>query len=140
MKSSLTHKYQERPYKCLNDIFLDNRAKRVSDDKWLELSFEMVEISRVSPSTEAAHEKVLNDLIAQIIEIANIRTSSGHSTEVMAKIIATLRGMRVFLLVCLARSGQLQSFSSSLHEFALEADRALQKIAAESGHVSIDSK
>lgn len=120
----------EDPHEAIQMLechFLDERAKRVNDDVWMELSFELVKSSRAAMNREITFEKVLNDLYAQISELADIRTGSGHSADVMAKLIAAVRNVEPFSLVCRNPPRQLQALISALRSCALEADRAALK-------------
>lgn len=79
---------------------LDNTAKRVSYNLWMELLFDMFEMSRALRNEEVTHEKVLNDLRTEISELANIRPGSENSADVMIKTVAAVQGIEAFSLIC----------------------------------------
>lgn len=60
----------------------------------------MVKMSHTTRNVEVTHEKGLNDLTTQTPELADIRTRPGHSDDVMAEAIATVRGIKAFTMVC----------------------------------------
>jgi len=104
--------------------FLDDRAKRVNDEVWLELTFKFVKSKRIMLNKEVSHESVLNDLLNQVSELADMRTGSGSEADVMAKTISAVREVDAFSHVCRNPPKGLQALNSALRSCALEADRA----------------
>lgn len=92
-------KNRDEALRMLEDRFLDDRAKRVNDDVYPGLSFALFKLKIVSRKDEVTHEKILNEIYSQISELADIRTVSGHSSDVMAKNFASVRGVKAFELV-----------------------------------------
>lgn len=57
------------------------------------------------------HEKVLNELFTHMHELADIRTGSGSSSDVMSKTIAAVWGVEAFLLVYRNHPKELQKLN-----------------------------
>lgn len=83
----------------LEDQLLHNCAKRVNDDVWLELSFDLIKVGRVSNSDEVTHKNILSELCTPLSELDDIRTGLGHSSVVIARTIVAIRGVEAFGLV-----------------------------------------
>lgn len=65
---------------------------------------------------------MLNDLLIQILELADIITGYGHSADVMAKTISAVRDVKAFDHLCRNPPRGLQELNSALRSCALEAD------------------
>lgn len=63
--------------------FLNERTKRVNDDIFAELSFELVKSSRISRSLDRTYEVVLNALKTQILRLVDVQTLFGDQSEIM---------------------------------------------------------
>lgn len=87
--------------------FLDNHAKRVNDDVWLELSFDLLKLKRAANNENIAHEKILNESYTQISELTNIGSGSDNLSDVMARTVTAVRGFEAFELVYRNLSKQL---------------------------------
>lgn len=92
--------------------FLDDSAKRVNDDVWLELSLDLFKLKIASKNEKVNHKKVLNKIRRQISELANIRTGSEHSSNVMAKTIAAVSDVGAFKFLYRNPPRQLQALIS----------------------------
>ena len=80
--------------------FLGNRAKRVNDEIWEELSYEFVKKKLSSENAPITHEAVLGHLLAQITDLSDIRTGPGSDNIIMAKTIAAVRNENIYSVVC----------------------------------------
>lgn len=79
--------------------FLGHRAKRVNDDVWDELSYQLVASKRKQEGKSATHEDILGDLLDQVADLADIRTGPGCDSIIMAKSIAAVRLTYILLYV-----------------------------------------
>lgn len=79
--------------------YLDERAKRVEENVWLELTLELVKSRRASRNEAVICRKVRNDQCIQVSELAHIRRGSNHSSDVITKSTAVVRGREAFILV-----------------------------------------
>lgn len=52
----------EDALKCLEVPFLDDQAKRVNDEVWPDLTFELVKAKRSLKNEDVTYRKVLNEL------------------------------------------------------------------------------
>lgn len=100
--------------RLLESHFLDDRAKRINNGIWMELSFDSVKSVECSQSQEVTYEAVMNDLIARMSELADIHTGSGDSVEIMAKTIAAVRRVEVFSLVSRNPPQKIQDLNFAL--------------------------
>lgn len=103
--------------------FLSNRAKRVNDEIWNELSFKFVKKKREFDKLPSTNEECLNDLLSQIGDLADMRTSPGNDSVVTAKVIAAVRDIETFTIVCQNPPDGLQDLHAVLRSCALEHDR-----------------
>lgn len=110
--------------RLLEDHFLDDRAKRINDDVWLEISFPLFKLKIGSKNEEVKHEKVLNEFCSQILEHADIRTGSGYASDITAKMIAAVRGIKAFARSYRNCPRGLLVLNSAPRPCALKADRA----------------
>lgn len=108
----------------LEKHFLGQRAKRVNDEVWHELSFQFVKQSREMKGISISNDEVLNDLFVQITNLSDMRTGPGSDDIVCGKIISSVREVRIFAVVCQNPPEDLQSLMAVLRSCALEADRA----------------
>ncbi len=108
---------------ALEKHFLDKRARRVNDEIWAELSFEFVKQKRLVDKLAARHEHVLNDLLRQIVELGDMRTSHIGEDDIMAKTLSAVRDVAAFAGICANPPDELQALHSSLRSRALEVDR-----------------
>lgn len=79
------------------------------------------------------HKKVLNELCSQISALADIKTGSGHSSNVMAKVIAAVRVVEAFKLAYRNPPRELQVLNSVVRACTFEADRAALRSCPEYG-------
>lgn len=103
---------------------LDDRAKLVNDDIWLEESYTLIKMKSSSKNEEVTYEIFLKELCSQISELDDIRTISRHSSYVLPNTIAAVRWTEAFQLVYGNPRRELQVPNSALRSCALEADRA----------------
>eukprot|EP00171_Calliarthron_tuberculosum_P022068 IDg22068t1 len=107
----------------LENHFLSNRAKRVNDEIWNELSFQFIKQKREFEKLPKTNEICLNDLLAQIGDLADMRTGPGDEAVITAKTIAAVRDIDTFSIVCQNPPEKLQDLNAILRSCALEADR-----------------
>lgn len=79
--------------------FSDDHVKRVNDVVWLVLTFDLIYLKRASRNEGVAYEKIVSELLTQILQLADIRTGSGYASDVSTKLIAAVRGVEAFELV-----------------------------------------
>lgn len=103
--------------------FLGKRAKRVNDEIWHELSFDFVKKQRASRQQSNTFIDVLNDLIDQIINLSDMRTSAGSDDVIIEKVLFSVRQESTFSVVCQNPPAELQPMIATLRSCALEADR-----------------
>ena len=108
----------------LEDHFLSQRAKRVNDDIWSEISYHSVKKRREKENKSVLHEYVLSDLIDQVKDLSDIRTGPGNDSILMAKIIPSVRNVSIYSIVCQNPPVKVQELISVPRSCALEADRA----------------
>lgn len=132
----------ETPEVVINQLenhFPDDRAKRVNDDILMESSYDLVKGSRASRNLEINHEQILNRLTTQISELIDIQTGSGHSGDVMARKIATVRRVEAFVMVCRNAPKEPQALLSARRACELEAYRAeLERMSEPTAFVTSD--
>lgn len=80
----------------LESHFLDPRAERVNDEVWEELSFEFVKKKGLFLKKSTIHEAVLEDVINQISELADMRTGPASDSIIYAKTLSSVRGTDAF--------------------------------------------
>ena len=112
---------------------MDDRAKRVNEEVWLELTFDFVKSKGENLNKEVTHEAIFNDLLNQISGLADMRTGSGNSADVMAKTISAVRGVDAFSHVCRNSLEGLQAFNSALRSCASETARTNIRSSSFSG-------
>lgn len=83
----------------IEDHFEDDRNKRVNDNGWSEATFNYIKLSQPSINEEVTHEHILNELCAQILKLTDIGASLCIFSELISKIIATVRGVNAFVRV-----------------------------------------
>lgn len=115
--------------KLLKYQFLNNRSKGANVYIWLEIFLDLINLKQASKIEEVTHEKMVSELRTQTLELADIKTGSGRSSDVMAKTIAAVCGVEAFKLLCQTSSKQLQALNCVVRACALEADRAAPRIA-----------
>lgn len=76
---------------------------------------------------QITHKKVLSELRFQISELTDIRTESGHSSDVMTKTIVPVCRLKAFEMVYRNPHGELQALNSALRLCALKADRVASR-------------
>ena len=123
-------KSPQEAIEMLEKHFLGQRAKRVNDETWEELSYKFVRQKLEYEKKNANHESCLNFLITQITELADIRTGPGNNTTVFAKIISATRDEPTFKEICLNPPEDIQSLNAALRSRALEADRDMIRTAS----------
>lgn len=106
----------------MEDHFMNECANRVYDAVWMELGFEFIKLKRATNNEDISHEKSLKELCTQILELSDLRTGFGSSSDIMAKTIPALRRMKAFELVYRNAPKQLQALRSALRSCTLEAD------------------
>eukprot|EP00171_Calliarthron_tuberculosum_P022600 IDg22600t1 len=119
--------------------FLSNRAKRVNDEVWNELSFKFVKQKREFEKLPSTNEACLNDLLAQIGDLADMRTSPANDAVVTAKVIAAVRDIDTFSIVCQNPPDGLQDLYAVLRSCALESDRELIRKSSSSSFQSTEA-
>lgn len=105
---------RERALQVRESHFLDDVVKRVNDDVWMELSFDLVKSSQAAGNLKVTYKKVLNALSSLIFELADIQRNSGHNANVMTKTIAVVRGIDPSIAVYRNYPKQLQALNSAL--------------------------
>lgn len=108
----------EEAIKIPEGHFLDDRARMVNDDVWLELSLKLVKTMRASQNGDVTHEAVLNDLKTQTSKQEDIRTGSQHSADLMTKRIAAVRSIKDCMLVSRNPPKRLQALNYALQACA----------------------
>lgn len=103
--------------------FLGHRARRVSDEIWVSLSYEFVKKKRGAEKATITHEHILADLLEQIADLADSRTGPGSDTIIMAKAIAAVRDIGVYSTVCQDPPTNVIDLNSTLLSCTLETDR-----------------
>lgn len=53
--------------------YLRKRARRVNDEVWMQLSFDMIKAKRVSKSLGVSHESILIELLNETSELVDFR-------------------------------------------------------------------
>lgn len=97
----------------------------------MELRFDLVKSVRCSRNKEVTYEAVLNNSVAQLSNLVDIRTSSRDSAEMIAKTVFVVRGMEVFPLVSRNPPQAIQEMNLALQSCALRADRSMLKSITE---------
>ena len=103
--------------------FLGDRAKRVNDEVWHELSFHYIKRRREQDGKTSSFESILDDLIIEIADLADIRTGPGSDAVIMAKTLQAVRDVKAFAMVYKHPPKEIQDLNASLRSCALEADR-----------------
>ena len=109
----------------LEKHFLGHRARRVNDEIWDELTYQMVKNELMSDQKSTAHANVLGVLLDKIANLADIRTGPSSDTIVIAKTISAVRNVDIYSIVCQNPPIELQELNATLRSCALEADRAI---------------
>lgn len=66
---------------------------------------------------------MLNDFMEQVLSLSEIYTASGSEQAVIGKILAGVRGHRVFEIVCQNPPTYIKELNENLRSRALEADK-----------------
>lgn len=69
----------------MKNNFLNKRKKRINNDVWIELSFELSRLQYVVKNEDTSHKTILNDLCTKSFESSEIRTGSGSSLHIIAE-------------------------------------------------------
>ena len=83
----------------LEQHFLGLRARRVKEEVWEALTFEFVKQSYAYKIESITNEAILNSLMEQVTELANIRMSPRTDEVVSGKIIAAVKKTDTFKVV-----------------------------------------
>lgn len=100
--------------------FTDDRAKTVHHDICMDLSFDLVKLSRLSENLETTYQKVLSSITTRISGLAYTRTPVRRTVEVMAKKIVAIRGEEHFAPSCRNHSKEKVELDSAFRSFAPE--------------------
>ena len=114
----------------LEKHFLGRRTRMVNDDVWDALTFDLVMQTRVFKKESTTNEDALNDLVDQVSDLSDIRSSPGSELVRAAKIIAAVKDCDIFKVVCQNPPCDLEELKAALRSTALEADRAAFKAAS----------
>lgn len=74
---------------------------------------------------DTLHEKVINKLLSEIEEIADVRTSFGNDEEFMSKSISLMRDVDTYVSIANNPPELLQHLNALFRARALEADREI---------------
>lgn len=76
--------------KRLEDHFLDDVAKGISDDIWIELSFNSTELEKDARGEILAHERAVDVLYSQLFDLADVRTGLEHFNNVATETVSAV--------------------------------------------------
>ncbi len=114
----------ENALQILESQVLGHRAKRVNNEVWNDLSSDFVKQSRSFKKLSSTNDDILSDLINQISDMSDMRTSPGSDEIIMGKLISSVRSNAIFSVVCQNPPDKIEELKSVLRSCALEADRA----------------
>ena len=119
----------EEAIDILENHFLGQRARRVNDEIWSEISYEYVKKKSAAENKSSFHEAVLSELLTQITYLSDIRTGPGSDNIIMAKTIAAVCKILIFSVVYQNPPDNMQDLNAALRSCTMEADR----VAIQSG-------
>ena len=99
----------------------------------MELTFDFVKSKWKHLNKEVTHEAIFNDLLNQVSELADMRTGSRNSADMMAKTISAVRGVDAFSHFFINPLEGLQAFNSALRSCASETARTTIRSSSFSG-------
>lgn len=110
---------------------------RANDDVCMELSFHVVKQKCSSRKKPTLYKIIVNDLCTEISELSAIRKGSWSSSYIKENIIAAVRDIEIFEIVCRNPFKKIQELNSTLRAFALEADcERLKTYSSYNGQIS----
>lgn len=60
----------------MKDHYLDERAKRVTDDACMNLIFKLITLKRAAKNEDEIHEKSVNNLCPKLSKLSDVSTGS----------------------------------------------------------------
>ncbi len=111
----------------LEQHFLHSRARRINEERWNALTYQLVRSRQLAESPQGAqisHESTLNLLFNEIDTLSDLCVYTGRDDEsILIKIISAVRTVDLYRPIFLQPPSFVDEMKTSLRGMAVEADK-----------------